>query len=196
MTSLNIGFATLFVHATITKVVDTTTGKERPGVMFSDIRTNARDIKFDRIMKENVDKLVITRDLISLIFYEEAPMIGVVLTDMIDGMKVVPNFLADPITPKRIAHMKKVRDIVVHVLNSQPEVTKGAWSRERDYEEMLPHMKTVVDKKQIEGTLLKRELMYWNEVILVAFGSLNENRPQELLLIVLLHVYNDKINHP
>jgi hypothetical protein len=27
VTSLNMGFATLFIHATITKVVDTTTGK-------------------------------------------------------------------------------------------------------------------------------------------------------------------------
>jgi hypothetical protein len=109
MTSLNMGFATFFLHATITKVADTTTGKERSWVMFSDIRTNPRDIKFDRIMKENVDKLVITRDMISLIFYEEAPTIGVVLTDMIDGTKVVPNFLAGPITSKRIAHMKEVR---------------------------------------------------------------------------------------
>jgi hypothetical protein len=61
-------------------------------------------------MKENVDKSVITRDLISLIFFEEAPTICVVLTDMIDGMKVVPNFLAGPITPTRISHMKEVRE--------------------------------------------------------------------------------------
>jgi hypothetical protein len=43
---------------------------------------------------------------------------------------------------------------------------------------------------------LKRELMHWNEVILVAFGSLNENRPQEFLLLVLLHVYNDSHQYP
>jgi hypothetical protein len=102
MTSLNIGFATLFLHATITKVVDITTGKERPWVMFSNIRTNPRDIKFDRIMKENIDKLVITRDMISLIVYEEEPTIGVVLTEMIDGTKVVPNFIAGPITSKKL----------------------------------------------------------------------------------------------
>jgi hypothetical protein len=51
MKSLNMGFATLFLHATITNGVDTTTGKERPLVMFGDISTNASDIKFDRIMK-------------------------------------------------------------------------------------------------------------------------------------------------
>jgi hypothetical protein len=140
MTSLNMGFATLFLHATITKVVDITTGKELPWVMFSDICINARDIKFDRIMKENVDKVVITRELISLIFFEGAPTIGVVLTDMIDGTKVVPNFLACPITPTLITHMKEVREKVVHILNSQPEVTKGAWSRERDYDEMLSNL--------------------------------------------------------
>jgi hypothetical protein len=106
--SLNMGFATLFLHATITKVVDKITGKEWPWLMFSDIRTDPRDVKIDRIMTENVDKSVITRDMISLIFYEEAPMIGVVLTDMIDGTKVVPNFLAGPITSKRIYHMKEV----------------------------------------------------------------------------------------
>jgi hypothetical protein len=38
--------------------------------------------------------------------------------------------------------------------------------------------------------------MLWNEVILVAFGSLNENLPQELLLLVLLHVYNDSHKYP
>jgi hypothetical protein len=54
MTSLNMGFATLFLHATITKVADTTTGKERPWLMFSDIHTNPRDVKIDRIMKENI----------------------------------------------------------------------------------------------------------------------------------------------
>jgi hypothetical protein len=123
---------------------------------------------------------VITRDIIALILYEEAPTIGVVLTDMIDGTKVVPNFLASPITSKLSAHMKEVRGGVVHVLNSQPEVTKEAWSKDRDYDEMLSNLKIVMDKKQAEGTPLKRELMHWNEVIMVAFGSLDENRSQEL----------------
>jgi hypothetical protein len=58
--------------------------------------------------------------MISLICYKEAPTIGVVLIDMIDGTKVVPNFLADPITSKRISYMKEVREKNVHVLNSQP----------------------------------------------------------------------------
>jgi hypothetical protein len=101
-----MGFATLFLHATITKFADATKGKERLWVMFSDIHTNARDIKFDRIMKEDVDTLVITREHMSLIFYEEAPLIGVVLTDMIDGTKVVPKFLAGHITSELIAHTK------------------------------------------------------------------------------------------
>jgi hypothetical protein len=38
--------------------------------MFSDISTNPRGVKIERIMTENVDKAVITRDMISLIFYE------------------------------------------------------------------------------------------------------------------------------
>jgi hypothetical protein len=176
--------------------VDTTAGKERPWVIFSDIHTNPRDIKFDRIMKENVDKLVITRDMISLIFYEESPTIGVVLTDMIDGTKVVPTFLAGPITSKRIAYMKEVREKVVHVLNSQPEVTKDDWSTDRDHDEMLSNLIIFMDKKQTEGNPLKMELMYWNGVILVAFGSLNENHPQELFLLVLLHVYDDSHQYP
>jgi predicted nucleotide-binding protein (sugar kinase/HSP70/actin superfamily) len=87
--------------------------------MFSDIRTNARDFKFDRIMKKNLDKLVITRERMSLIFYEEAPTIGVVLTYMIDGTKVVRNVLASPITSERIAHMKQVREKVFVVLNTR-----------------------------------------------------------------------------
>jgi hypothetical protein len=124
--SLNMGFATLFLHATITKVMKKITGKEWPWLIFSDIRTNPRIVKIDRIMTENVEKALITRDMISLIFYEEAPTIGVVLTDMIDGTKGVPNLLAGPITHKRISHMKEVREKVVDVLNSQPEVTKGA----------------------------------------------------------------------
>jgi hypothetical protein len=93
---------------------------------------------------------VITRDVISLLFFEDAPMIGVVLTDMIDGTKVVPNFLAGPITPTRITHMKEVREKVVQVPNIQPEVTNGAWSRERDYDKILSHLKTVMSKKQTE----------------------------------------------
>jgi hypothetical protein len=76
--------------------------------MFSDIRTNPRDVKIDLIMTKEIDKSVITRDMISLIWYEEAPTIGVVLTDMIDGTKVVPNFPAGPITSKRISHMEEV----------------------------------------------------------------------------------------
>jgi hypothetical protein len=120
MASLNMGFATLFLHATITKNTDTTTGKERPWLMFSDIRTNLRDVEINRIMKENVNKSVITRDMISLIFYEEAPTIGVVLTHMIDRTKVVPNFLAGPITSKRTSRMKDVREKLLRVLNSQP----------------------------------------------------------------------------
>jgi hypothetical protein len=115
---------------------------------------------------------------------------------MIDGTEVVPNFLAGPITSKRILHMKEVREKVVHVLNSQPEVTKEAWSNDRDYDEMLSNLKIVMDKKQAEGTLLKRELMHWNEVILVFFVSINENRPQEFLILVLLHVYNDSHQYP
>jgi hypothetical protein len=108
MTSLKMGFATLFLHATIKNVADTPTGKERPWLMFSDIHTNPSDVKIDLIMKENVEKSVITREMISLICYEEAPTIGVVLTYMIDGTKVVPNFLAGPITAKRVSHMKEV----------------------------------------------------------------------------------------
>jgi hypothetical protein len=58
---LNTGFATLFLHATITTISDTNTGKERLWVMFSDIRTNARDINFDQIMNGTVDRKVINR---------------------------------------------------------------------------------------------------------------------------------------
>jgi hypothetical protein len=117
-------FATLFLHATITTIADTNTGKEWLWVMFSDIRTNARDINFDRIMNGTVDRLVITRQRMSLIFYEEATADSVVLTDMIDGTKVVPNFLAGPIILERIAHMKLVREQIFEVLNTQPGVTK------------------------------------------------------------------------
>jgi hypothetical protein len=46
--SLNMGFATLFFHATIKKVLDKNTGKERPWLMFSDIRTNPHDACQDR----------------------------------------------------------------------------------------------------------------------------------------------------
>jgi hypothetical protein len=119
VTQLNTGFATLFLHETITTIADTNTGKERLWVMFSDIWTNARDINFDRIMNGTVDRLVITRQPISLIFYEEATVYSVVLTDMIDGTKVVPNFLTGPITLERIAHMKLVREKVFEVLNTQ-----------------------------------------------------------------------------
>jgi hypothetical protein len=37
---------------------------------------------------------------------------------------------------------------------------------------------------------MRRELVCWNSFILAAFGSLNENHPKELLLLVLLHVHN------
>jgi hypothetical protein len=148
MMSLNMGFTTFFLHAKITKVADTTTGKERPWLMFSDIHTNPRDVKIDRIMQENIDKSVITRDMISLIFYQEAPTIGVVLADIIDGTRMIPNFLAGPITEKGISRMKEVREKVAHVLNSQPEVTKEAWSMDRDDDEMLSNLKIVLDKKQ------------------------------------------------
>jgi hypothetical protein len=94
-------------------------------------------VKIDRIMTENVDKAVITRDMISLIFYEVAPMIGVVLTDMIDGTKVIPHFLAGPITTKIISHMKEVSEKIIDVLNIQPDLTKVAWSKDRDYGAML-----------------------------------------------------------
>jgi hypothetical protein len=67
-------------------------------------------------------------------------------------------------------------------------VKKEAWSMDRDYDEMLSNLKIILDKKQAEVTPLKRELMLWNAVILVAFGSHNENRPQKLLIIVLLYV--------
>jgi hypothetical protein len=162
VTQLNMGFATLFLHVTITKISDRTTGKERRWVMFSDICTNARDIKFDRIMKEDVDKLVIAREHMSLIFYEEAPTISVVLTDMIDGTKVVPNFLAGSITSERIAHMKQVREQVFAVLNTQPKVTEEAWCTDSVYDKMLLELKIVMDKKPSEVTPLKQELMYWN----------------------------------
>jgi hypothetical protein len=59
---------------------------------------------------------------------------------------------------------------------------------------MLTNLKKILDNKPSEGTLLKRVLMIWSELILVAFGSLNENRPQEFLLLVLPHMYND-IHH-
>jgi hypothetical protein len=49
---------------------------------------------------------------------------------------------------------------------------------DRDYDAILYNLKIVLDKKPVEGTTLKRELMLWNEVIMVAFGSLNENRSQ------------------
>jgi hypothetical protein len=47
VTQLNMGFATSFLHATITPIAYTNTGKERLWVMFSDIRTNAHDINLD-----------------------------------------------------------------------------------------------------------------------------------------------------
>jgi hypothetical protein len=191
VTQLNMGFATLFLHATITPITDTSTGKERLWVMFSDIRTNARDINFDRIMSGTVDRTVITRHPMSLIFYEEATDRGMVLTDMIDGTKVVPDFLAGPITLERVGHMKQVREKVFEVLNTQQWVTEEAWCSDRDYVQMLSNVKAVMDKKEPEGTPMRRELVYWNSFILAAFGSLNENRPQELLLLVLLHVHNE-----
>jgi hypothetical protein len=103
--------------------VDKNTGKERPWLKFSDICTNPCDGKIDLIMTENFDKAVITRETISLICYEVAPTIGVVLTYMIFGTKVLPNFLAGHITTKRISHMKEVREKVIYILNSQPHVT-------------------------------------------------------------------------
>jgi hypothetical protein len=74
-------------------------------------------------------------------------------------------------------------------------VTKEAWCRDRDFDQMLLNLKIVMDKKPSEGTPLKQELMYWNEFVSVAFGSLNENRPQELLILVL-HVRNESRNYP
>jgi hypothetical protein len=144
---LNMCFAILFLHATITTIADTNTGKERLWVMFSDIRTNARDINFDRIMNGTVDRKVITRQPMSLIFYEEATVDGVVLTDLIDGTKVVPNFLAGPITSELIAHMKLVREKVFEVLNTQPGVTEESWLSKRDYDQRLSHVKAVMDSK-------------------------------------------------
>jgi hypothetical protein len=41
---------------------------------------------------------------------------------------------------------------------------------DRDYDAMLSNLKIVLDKKPAEGTPLKGELMFWNEVIMVAFG--------------------------
>jgi hypothetical protein len=152
--------------------------------MFSDICTNPRDVKIDQIMTEKVYKAVITRDMISFIFYEVAPTIGVVLTDMIDGTKVVPNFLAGPFTTNIISHLKEVREKVIEVLNSQRHVTIVAWLKDRNYGAMLKKKKKVLEKKPAEGTPLKMEFVLWNKVILVAFGSLNENRRQELLLHV------------
>jgi hypothetical protein len=191
VTQLNMGVATLFLHATITTIADTNTGKERLWVMFSDIRTNARDINFDRIVNGTVDRLGITRQPMSLIFYEEAAVDGVVLTYMIDGTKVVPNFLAGPITLERIAHMELVREQVFEVLNTQPGVTKEAWLSNRDYDQMLSNVKAGMDTKEPKGTPMRRELVCWNSFILAAFVSPNENRPQELLLLVLLHVHNE-----
>jgi hypothetical protein len=155
MTQLNIGFATLLLHEAITKIADATTGKERLWVVFSDICTSAREIKFDENKKEDVDKLVITRENMSLIFYEEAPTIVVVLADMIDGTKHVPNFLAGPITSERIAHMKQVRERVFSILNTQPKVKEEAWCTDRDYDKMLLELKIVMDKKPPKGTPLK-----------------------------------------
>jgi hypothetical protein len=116
----------LFLRATITTIADTNTGEERLWVMFSDIRTNARDINFKRIVNGTVDRLVITIQRMSLILYEEATSNGVVLTDMIDGMEVVPNFLTGPVTLERVSYMKQVREQVFDVLNTQPGVTKEA----------------------------------------------------------------------
>jgi hypothetical protein len=127
----------------------------------------------------------------SLIFYEEATVRGMVLTYMIDGTKVVPNFLAGPITSERVGHMKQVREKVFEVLNTQPWVTEEAWFSDRDYVQRLSNVKAGMDTKEPEGTPMRRELVYWNSFILAAFGSLNENLPQELFLLVLLHVHNE-----
>jgi hypothetical protein len=51
-------------------------------------------------------------------------------------------------------------------------------------------LKKVLESKPAEETPLKRELVLGNEVILVAFGSLNDNLQQEFLILVLLRVYN------
>jgi hypothetical protein len=160
-------------------------------MMFSDIRTNARDINFDRIMNGTVDRTVITRQPMSLIFYEEATADGIVLPDMIDRTKVVPNFLAGPITLERIAHMKQVREKVFEVLNIQPGVIEEAWFSDRDYDQMLSNVKAVVDTKEPEGKPMRPELVCWNSFMLAAFGSINENRPQDLFLLVVLHVHNE-----
>jgi hypothetical protein len=142
-------------------------------------------------MNGTVDRLVITRQRMSLIFYEEATADGVVRTYMIDGTKVVPNFLAGPITLERIAHMKLVREQVFEVLNTQPGVTKEAWLFNRDYDQMLSNVKAVMDTKEPEGTPMRQELVCWKSFILAAFRSLDENLPQELFLLVLLHVHNE-----
>jgi hypothetical protein len=73
-------------------------------------------------------------------------------------------------------------------------MTEEAWSKDMYYDAMLTNLKMVLDKKPSEGTPFKRELMLRNELIMVAFGSLNENRPQELLL-VLLHQYPKLPDH-
>jgi hypothetical protein len=70
-------------------------------------------------------------------------------------------------------------------------VTKEAWLSNRDYDQMMSNVKAVMDTKEPEGTPMRRELVCWNSFILAAFGSLNDNRQQELLLLVLLHVHNE-----
>jgi hypothetical protein len=70
-------------------------------------------------------------------------------------------------------------------------VTEESWLSNRDYAQVLSNVKAVMDTKEPEGTPMRRELVCWNSFILAAFGSLNENRPQELLLLVLLHVHNE-----
>jgi hypothetical protein len=72
---------------------------------------------------------------------------GVVLADMIDGTKVVPNFLAGPITSERIAHMKLVRGKVFEFLNTQPGVIEEVWLSKRDYDQRLSNVKVVIDSK-------------------------------------------------
>jgi hypothetical protein len=61
---------------------------------------------------------------------------------------------------------------------------------------MLLKLKIVMDKKPSEGTPLKQELMYWKRFVLIAFGSFNEHRPQEFLLLLLLHVHNESPHYP
>jgi hypothetical protein len=70
-----------------------------------------------------------------------------------------------------------VREQVVHVLKNVPSVLAPVWPEENDYDKMVTKLVKLHSKKTIAETPLKQELILWNEVCLMEFGSLNERRP-------------------